>query len=54
LLLPLSLAKWRHQVFVGITEDVVVIRPVAREVEFRILEDRDQAGEPFHKLLAIT
>ena len=43
-----------HQVFVGIAEDVVVIRPVAREVELRILENRDQVGEPFNKLFATT
>lgn len=41
-----------HQIFVGIAQDVVIIGPVAGEVEGGLLKDGDQAGEPVHQLLA--
>ena len=43
--------KVAHQVFVGIAQDVVVVGPVACEVERRCLEDCDQVGEAIDQLL---
>lgn len=40
-----------HQVFVGITKDVVAICAVLAEVERLVLEDRNQVGQPVDDLL---
>jgi len=54
--LPLTLAtlsgKMPHQVFVGITKDVVPISLVLREVEFLLLKNGDEVGQPVHHLFA--
>jgi len=54
--LALALAALRgevpHQVFVGVTQDIIAVGAVFREIEGRILEDGDQVGEPIHHLLA--
>ena len=41
-----------HQVFVGVAEDVVSLRPVARKIQRRVLENGDQVGERVLLLLA--
>ena len=43
-----------HQVFVGITQDVVVLRAVLREVELGLLEDADQVGQAIDHRLAFA
>ena len=41
-----------HQVFVGVTKDVVAIGAVLTEIERLVLKDRDEVGEPIDHLLA--
>ena len=41
-----------HQVFVGVTQDVVVVGAVPGEIEGGVFKDGDQVGEPVHHLLA--
>ena len=54
----LTLAAFRgkvtHQVFVGITQQVVTVGPVLREVQCRIFKNGDQIGQPFDLFLAVT
>ena len=56
--LALALAALRgevpHQVLVGIAENVVVVSPVLREVEFWLLEDVDEVGQALHHRLAFA
>ena len=56
--LPLALARLggevAHQVFVGVAEEVVALGAVAAEIQLRVVEDRDQVGEPIHHLLALA
>ncbi len=56
--LALALAALRgevpHEVLVGVAEDVIVLRAVLREIQLRLLEDGDEAGEAVHHFLAFT
>ena len=52
LLLPDSVAKWLHQVLVGIAKQIVTLGAIGTEVE--TLEDSDQLGEPILHLPAGT
>jgi len=52
--LTFALAAFRsevaHQVFVGVTEKVVVVGPVLREIEILVLENGDEMREAVHHL----
>jgi hypothetical protein len=54
--LPFALAAFGgevpHEVFVGITQNVVALGAVLREIKRRVLKDGDEVGEPVHHLLA--
>ncbi len=43
-----------HQVFVGVTQNVIAVGAVLREIERLVFKDGDQVGEPVHLLLAIA
>jgi hypothetical protein len=43
-----------HEVLVGVAKDVVVLGPVLREVELRLLKDCDQVGQAMHHRIAFT
>ncbi len=43
-----------HQVLVGVTEDVVPVGAVLREVERLVLEDGDQVGQPLDLFFAVA
>jgi len=42
----------RYQIFVSVTEDIVAVGAVLREVQRLALEDGHQIGQPVHHLLA--
>ena len=54
--LALALAALRgevpHQVFVGVTQDVVTLGAVLGKIECFVLEDGDEVGKPVHHFLA--
>jgi DNA-binding transcriptional LysR family regulator len=35
-----------HEVFISVTQDVIAVGPILREVERLVLEDRDEVGQP--------
>ena len=41
-----------HEIFIGITQNVVAVGSVLAEVERLVLENGDQVGEAVHHLLA--
>ncbi len=43
-----------HQVFVGIAQEIITLGAVLAEIQTRILEDRDPAGQALHHLFAAT
>jgi hypothetical protein len=43
-----------HKVFVVVTQNVVVIGAVLREVEIGVFEDGDQVGKPFDPFVALA
>ena len=56
--LPLALAalggEVAHEILVGIAQDVVVLRAVLGEIQFRLLEDTDEVGKAVHHRLALA
>lgn len=46
------MAKWRHQVLIGVAEQVVALGTAAAEVQ--VIEDGNQLGQPILHLLALA
>jgi hypothetical protein len=43
-----------HQILVGITQNIIAVRAVLREIQRLVFKDGDQVGEPVHLLFAIA
>jgi hypothetical protein len=43
-----------HQVLVRVAEDVVLVGPILREIQFRLLKDGDEIAKEFDPILSLA